>query len=149
MSETLLNEVSELKAFLENRRINYDNFATRAGLTVPQLERILSGKKAIDATLAGQIAKAKSCYPLVKQTLDIQNFVNNLQRNLHIDLKARFARCEKLNMFIIELNGIDSDTMETCVSYSARFEKYYKMAILFVDAKDKKFPRFAWRKLLE
>lgn len=78
---------------------------------------------------------------------DIKNFVNVLQLAWQTDFNARIAYNEEHNTFIVELNVIRHDVMEACVSYSARFEKRYKSAVLFVDAQDKNFPDFDWEKL--
>ena len=148
--EKWLNDAAELRGFLVNRDIDAKMFATRAGMTPEQLERILSGKKAIDLATAEKICKAKKAYPLTKQVMDIQTFVKRLRHAWHFQT-AEITRSEVCNMFIVALEGLEdnSDLMRSCVDYSGRFEQKFSMALLFVDAKHKKTYDFVWEELLK
>lgn len=148
--ENWLNDAAELRGFLVNRNIDAKMFATRAGMTVEQLERVLSGKKAIDLATAEKICKAKKAYPLTKQVMDIQIFVKRLHHAWHFQT-AEITRKEVCNMFIVALEGLEdnSDLMRSCVDYSGRFEQKFSMALLFVDAKHKKKYDFVWEELLK
>jgi transcriptional regulator with XRE-family HTH domain len=145
-----LNDAAELRGFLSNRNIDAKQFATRAGMTPEQLERVLSGKKAIDIATAEKIIKAKKAYPLTKQVMDIQIFVKRLRHAWHFS-SAHIARSEVCNMFIVALEGLEdnSDLMRSCVDYSGWFEQKFSMALLFVDAKHKKTYNFIWEELLD
>ena len=145
-----LSDVAELRGFLANRNIDAKMFATRAGMTPEQLERVLNGNKAIDLATAEKICKAKKAYPLTKQTMDIQIFVKRLRHAWHFS-SAQVARKEICNMFIVALEGLEgnSDLMRSCVDYSGRFEQKFSMALLFVDAKHKKTYDFVWEELLK
>ena len=148
--ENWLNDAAELRGFLVNRDIDAKMFATRAGMTVEQLERVLSGKKAIDLATAEKICKAKKAYPLTKQVMDIQIFVKRLRHSWHFQT-AEITRKEVCNMFIVALEGLDdnSDLMRSCVDYSGRFEQKFSMALLFIDANNAKKYDFVWEELLE
>ena len=148
--EKWLNDAAELRGFLANRNIDAKMFATRAGMTPEQLERVLSGNKAIDLTTAEKIHKAKKAYPLTKQVMDIQIFVKRLRHAWHFQT-AEIARSEVCNMFIVALEGLgdNSDLMRSCVDYSGRFEQKFSMPLLFVDAKHAKKYDFIWEELLE
>lgn len=148
--EKWLNDAAELRGFLVNRNIDAKMFATRAGMTPEQLERVLSGKKAIDFATAEKICKAKKAYPLTKQVVDIQSFVKRLRHAWHFQT-AEITRKEVCNMFIVALEGLEdnSDLMRSCVDYSGRFEQKFSMALLFVDAKHEKTYDFVWEELLK
>ena len=145
-----LNDAAELRGFLANRNIDAKQFATRAGMTFEQLERVLSGNKAIDLATTEKIIKAKKAYPLTKQVLDIQIFVNRLSLAWHFK-SAQIARKEVCNMFIVKFDGLESNSglMQGCVDYSARFEKKFSMPLLFIDAKHAKKYDFIWDELLD
>lgn len=140
-----LNDAAELRGFLANRNIDAKMFATRAGMTPEQLERVLNGNKAIDLATSEKIHKAKKAYPLTKQIMDIQAFVKRLRFN-----SAQVARKEACNMFIVVLECLEtnSDAMRSCVDYSGRFEQKFGMPLLFLDAKHKKTFDFIWEELL-
>lgn len=151
MSKTnWLNDAAELRGFLANRNIDAKQFATRAGMTAEQLERVLSGKKEIDLTMAEKICKAKKAYPLTKQITEIQIFVKRLSLAWHFK-SAQIARKEVCNMFIVKFEGLESNSglMKGCVDYSARFEQKFSMPLLFVDANNAKKYDFIWEELLE
>ena len=145
-----LNDAAELRGFLANRNIDVKQFATRAGMTPEQLERVLSGKKAIDLAMSDKIEKAKKAYPLIKQIMDIQIFVKRLKLAWHFQ-SAQIARKEVCNMFVVKLDGLDSNSnlMEGCVNYSARFEEKFSMPLLFIDAKHAKKYDFVWEELFD
>lgn len=147
--ENWMNDAAELRGFLANRGIDAKMFATRAGMTPEQLERILSGKKAIDLATAEKICKAKKAYPLTKQTIEVQSFVKRLRLAWHFS-SAHITRSEVCNMFIVALEGLESnsDLTRSCVDYSGRFEQKFSMPLLFIDAKYKKFYNFVWEELL-
>ena len=144
-----LNDAAELRGFLANRNIDAKQFPTRAGMTPEQLERVLSGKKAIDLAMAEKICKAKKAYPLTKQITEIQIFVKRLRHAWHFS-SAHIARSEVCNMFIVALEGLESnsDLTRSCVDYSGRFEDKFSMPLLFIDTKYKKFYNFVWDELL-
>lgn len=144
------NDAAELRGFLVNRNIDAKQFATRAGMTFEQLERVLSGKKAIDLTTAEKIHKAKKAYPLTKQVLDIEIFVKRLSLAWHFQ-SAQIARKEVCNMFIVKFEGLESNSglMQGCIDYSARFEQKFSMPLLFIDAKHTKNYDFVWEELLD
>lgn len=148
--EDWLNDASELRGFLVNRNIDAKVFATRAGMTPEQLERVLNGNKAIDLATADKIHKAKKAYPLTKQVMDIQIFVKRLRHAWYFS-SAQVTRKEVCNMFIVVLEGLEtnSDAMRSCVDYSGRFEQKFGMPLLFLDAKHKKIFNFVWEELLE
>lgn len=148
--EKWLNDAAELRGFLANRNIDAKMFATRAGMTPEQLERVLSGKKAIDLATAEKICKAKKAYPLTKQVMDIQTLLKRLRHAWHFS-SAHIARSEVCNMFIVALEGLEDnhELTRSCVDYSGRFEQKFSMPLLFIDAKYKKFYDFVWEKLLE
>lgn len=146
--EKWLNDTAELRGFLANRNIDAKVFATRAGMTPEQLERVLSGKKVIDLETEEKIHKAKKAYPLAKQTMDIQTFVKRLQYTWKTKFNAYITRKEVCNMFIVKLDGINSDILRSCVDYSGRFERKHGMSLLFIDSNEKKIPNFVWEKLL-
>ena len=148
--ENWLNDAAELRGFLANRNIDAKMFATRAGMTVEQLERVLSGKKAIDLATAEKICKAKKAYPLTKQVMDIQIFAKRLRHAWHFS-SVHIARSEVCNIFIVALEGLEDnhDLTRSCVDYSGRFEQKFSMPLLFIDAKYKIFYDFVWEKLLE
>lgn len=141
-----LNDAAELRGFLANRNIDVKKFATRAGMTPEQLERVLNGNKAIDLATAEKIHKAKKAYPLTKQIMDIQAFVKRLRFN-----SAQITRKEVCNMFIVVLDNLEtnSDAMRSCVDYSGRFERKFSMPLLFLDSKHKKMFYFVWEDLLD
>ena len=143
-----LNDAAELRGFLANRNIDAKQFATRAGMTVEQLERVLSGKKAIDLATIEKIEKAKTAYPLTKQTMDIASFIKRLELSWKTCFNAHITRSEMCNMFIVKMDGLDSnsDIMRICVEYSGRFENKFHMALLFIDSL-KKIPHFIWEKI--
>lgn len=145
-----LNEATELRGFLANRNIDVKQFATRAGMTPEQLERVLSGRKAVDLSTMEKIEKAKKAYPLTKQIMDIQIFVKRLRIAWDIE-SAQIARKEMCNMFVVKLGGLDtnSNLMQSCVDYSARFEQKFSMPLLFVEAKNAKKYDFVWEELLD
>lgn len=145
-----LNDIAELRGFLANRNIDAKQFATRAGMTFEQFERVLSGKKAIDLTTIEKIDKAKKAYPLTKQVLDIEIFVKRLSLAWHFK-SAQIARKEVCNMFVVKFEGLESNSglMQGCVDYSARFEQKFSMPLLFIDAKHAKKYDFVWEELLE
>lgn len=148
--EKRLNDAAELRGFLANRGIDAKMFATRAGMTIEQLERVLSDKKAIDLTTAEKICKAKKAYPLTKQITEIQIFVKRLSLAWRFK-SAQIARKEVCNMFVVALEGLEdnSDLMRSCVDYSGRFEQKFSMALLFIDAKCSKKYDFVWDELLD
>lgn len=145
-----LNDAAELRGFLSNRNIDAKQFATRAGMTPEQLERVLSGKKAIDIATAEKIIKAKKAYPLTKQVMDIQIFMKRLSLVWHFK-SAQIARKEVCNMFVVKFEGLESNSnlMQSCVDYSARFENKFAMPLLFIDAKYAKKYDFVWEELLD
>ena len=144
--EIWLNNAAELRGFLANRHIAPKMFATRAGLTIEQFEKILSGKKAVDLTTMERIKKAKKSYPLTKQLLEIQRFVQTLQHAWKKDFNAMVARNEISNTFVVKMDGIDSSSeiMQACVNYSGHFENKWHSPILFIDAKDTNFCNLVW-----
>lgn len=148
--EDWLNDAAELRGFLVNRNIDAKVFATRAGMTPEQLERVLSGKKAIDLATAEKICKAKKAYPLTKQVMDIQTLLKRLRHAWYFS-SAHIARSEVCNMFIVALEGLEDnhELTRSCVDYSGRFEQKFSMPLLFIDAKYKKMYDFVWEKLLE
>ena len=145
-----LNDIAELRGFLANRNIDAKQFATRAGMTFEQLERVLSGKKAIDIATAEKIIKAKKAYPLTRQVIDIEIFVKRLSLAWHFK-SAQIARIEVCNMFIVKYDGLESNSglMQGCVDYSARFEQKFSMQLLFIDAQHTKKYDFIWEELLD
>lgn len=145
-----LNDAAELRGFLANRNIDAKQFATRAGMTVEQLERVLIGKKEIDLTMAEKICKAKKAYPLTKQITEIQIFVKRLSLAWHFK-SAQIARKEVCNMFIVKFEGLESNSglKQGCIDYSARFEQKFSMPLLFIDANNAKKYDFVWEELLE
>lgn len=149
--ESWLNDAAELRGFLANRHIAPKMFATRAGLTIEQFEKILSGKKAVDLTTMERIVKAKKAYPLTKQLIELQRFVQMLQHAWKKDFNAMVARHEISNTFVVKMDGIasSSEIMQACVSYSGRFENKWHSPLLFIDAKDLNFSNFVWEKLFE
>lgn len=145
-----LNDAAELRGFLANRNIDTQHFSTRAGMTIEQLERVLSGKKAIDLAIAEKIEKAKKAYPLTKQVMDIQIFVKRLSLAWRFK-SAQIARKEVCNMFVVKFEGLESNPTlkKGCVDYSERFEQKFSMALLFIDAQHAKKYDFVWEELLE
>lgn len=148
--EKWLNDASELRGFLANRNIDAKQFATRAGMTPEQLERVLSGKKAIDLATSDKIEKAKKAYPLTKQVMEIQIFVKRLSLAWHFK-SAQIARKEVCNMFVVKFDGLESNSglMQGCIDYSARFEQKFSMPLLFIDANNAKKYDFVWEELLD
>ena len=145
-----LNDAAELRGFLANRNIDAKQFATRAGMTFEQLERVLSGKKAIDIATAEKIVKAKKAYPLTRQVIDIEIFVKRLSLAWHFK-SAQIARKEVCNMFVVKFDGLESNSglMQGCIDYSARFEQKFSMPLLFIDAQHAKKYDFVWEELLD
>lgn len=145
-----LNDAAELRGFLANRNIDAKQFATRAGMTPEQLERVLSGKKSVDLATTEKIEKAKKAYPLTKQVMDIQIFVKRLKIAWHFK-SAQIARKEVCNMFVVKFEGLESNPnlMQGCVDYSARFEKKFSMPLLFIDANNAKKYDFVWEELFD
>lgn len=145
-----LNDAAELRGFLANRNIDVKQFATRAGMTPEQLERVLSGKKSVDLATSDKIEKAKKAYPLTKQVMDIQIFVKRLSLAWHFK-SAQIARKEVCNMFVVKFEGLDSNPnlKQGCVDYSERFEKKFSMPLLFIEAQHAKKYDFVWEELLD
>ena len=145
-----LNNAAELRGFLANRNIDAKQFATRAGMTPEQLECVLKGNKAIDLVTSEKIIKAKKAYPLTRQVMDIEIFVKRLRLSWHFK-SAQIARKEVCNMFIVKFDGLESNSelMQGCVDYSARFEQKFSMPLLFIDAKHAKKYDFIWEDLLD